>query len=132
MEARRQPRKRTKIIRAGRLAGRRRVFVSWQEESLHKVAWITGFFERLKTETGVLEESFSLPLQTGDELPGDLFTKKGPLETRGYDITDVVGVMTNTYVFENMRESAQGELTRIIEALLERDTADRIRVWLAP
>src|SRR5262249_55946869 len=118
MEAGRQPRKRTKIIRAGRLVGRRRVFVSWLEENPNKRAWITGFFERLLTETGVLEESFSLPLQTGDELPGDLFAEKGPMETSDDTITDVVGVMTNTYVFKNMRESERGELTRVIEGVL--------------
>src|SRR5262249_14428729 len=101
-------------------------------ENPNKRAWITGFFERLLTETGVLEESFSLPLQTGDELPGDLFAEKGPMETSDDTITDVVGVMTNTYVFKNMSESERGELTRVIEGVLERDTTDRIRVWLAP
>lgn len=124
--------KKTKLLRAGRLSGRRRIYVSWKDDSPDKQRWKTDFFERVQTDTEARDESFALPLETGHKLPGDLIDNA--LEAEGDPITDVVGVMTTSYVGENVRKSGDspGELARAINKIVKADKRDRVRVWLAP
>src|SRR5687768_15449055 len=98
----------TKAQRAGKVAGRRLVYVSWLETNASKLAWKNTFFERVQSETWALEDSFEPPLQTGDERAGTvknewrrvLIGGKGS-GGRGAHITDIVSVVTNAYIKEN-------------------------------
>ena len=131
----------TKAQRAGKVSGRRLVYVSWLETNASKLAWKNNFFERVQSETWALEDSFEPPLQTGDERAGTvknewrraLISGKGS-GGRGAHITDIVSVVTNAYIKENTSRSDQpaiGELAEIID-VIRKDKRDRVRVWLAP
>jgi hypothetical protein len=130
----------TKAQRAGKLSGRRLVYVSWLESNPSKLAWKDNFFERVESETRSLD-SFELPLQTGHERAGSVKNEwrralVGGKATgaRGVHLTDIVGVVTNAYIKANASrgdEPAAGELAEIID-LIRKDKRDRVRVWLAP
>ena len=131
----------TKAQRAGKVSGRRLVYVSWFETNASKLAWKDSFFERVQSDTLGLEDSFEPPLQTGDQRAGGVKHEwRRALVSgkwaggRGAHITDIVGVVTNAYIKENTARSDQpavGELAEIIE-LIRKDKRDRVRVWLAP
>lgn len=128
------PRKQNRLLREGKLAGLRRVYVSWIETNAAKREWINSFFERVSAETGALEKHFYPPLQTGYTLPGNLTKLEDSLSDARNGITDVVGVITNAYVLENMRkENVEGlrELARCLAWAAQPKQRDRLRVWLA-
>jgi hypothetical protein len=126
------PKKTNKLMASRKLKGLRRVYVSWVESDAEKRKWKDSFFQRVLAETGVLEHTFLLPKQTGDQEPGKLV--KDALRPED-PITDVVGVITDQYVFANMRKNVAlpaAELAAFIKMARSEQAKDKIRVWLAP
>lgn len=131
----------TKAQRAGKVSGRRMVYVSWVHAPAAKLAWKDTFFERVQSETWALEDTFEPPLQTGDQPAGvvkdawcQMLVAGQRPGGRGAPVTDVVGVVTTEYILRNtsrVDQPATGELAAIID-LIRKDKRDRVRVWLAP
>jgi hypothetical protein len=125
----------TKLQRSGKIAGLRRIYVSWLETSRERCQWIDEFWQRVKTDTQQKDEFFAQPMQTGGAEAGEVIEEWLDPKKQRDPITDIVGVLTNTYVQQNTDAwgvAAEGELARFFDRVLESDTKDRIRVYLAP
>ena len=121
--------RRPKALREGRIAGLRKVYVSWKTgDDREKIEWKVDFFERLHADTLNLTEAFAEPAETGS-LPSGVLVEHA-LEEQLNPVTDIVGVMTLKYATENAKPA--GELARVIEQVKSADRQDRVRVWLAP
>ncbi len=125
---------RTKLQRSGKLAGLRRVYVSWLEPREKRREWIEAFWHRLKLATDQKDEFFEAAMQTGDADPGEILGQWLDPARKKNPITDVVGVLTDTYLESNTDArgvAAQGELARFFDRVLA-DKDDRLRIYLAP
>jgi hypothetical protein len=123
----------TKLLRSGEVAGLRRVYVSWLEPKQDARDWIAAFTLQVSLETAQDGAMFAETMQTGDIDAGDLLAEWLDPAKRNDPITDVVGILTTAYLFENTDRSkpAQGELAQFFDQRVT-DTDDRLRVFLAP
>lgn len=133
------PRK-PKLLRSkNKLAGLRKVYVSWLETTSDggRRQWIKRFWVRLENDTNHMKEVFAGAEQTGDAEAGTLCKEWFDLRKTKNPITDVVGVLTDDYIQDNTdtrRGLATGELARMFDAIREAnpDDPERVHVYLAP
>jgi hypothetical protein len=148
--AEKMPHKQPKALRLGKVAGKRRVYVSWLEpekdtlKDANRIKWKDELMESLAVESRGRENFFEMPLQTGDIPPGydnpkqwlqsKLDEMMKDKENKKGGITDVVGVLTRAYLKDNQDvggQPAEGELAKFFDFALS-DRNDRLRVFLAP
>jgi hypothetical protein len=117
--------RRNKIFRARKLRGTGRLYVSVlldPEMDDHKV-WLDRFWRRLLLITAQNRDLFKGVLRTGDADSGAILAERLDPANR---ITDVVGVLTDTYIFSNTDldgKPSDGELARLFDAALARTPA---------
>jgi hypothetical protein len=125
----------TKLHRSGKLAGLRRVYVSWLEPSEPRRAWIDAFWESLQLASAQKDELFVGVMRTGDADPGAILSEWLDPKKKRDPITDVVGVLTTKYLYHNTDIGgvpSQGELARFFDRVFALDVEERVRIFLAP
>jgi hypothetical protein len=126
---------RTKLHRSGKLAGLRRVYVSWLEPSKPRKAWIDAFWLRVRLESAQKDELFVGAMRTGDADPGDILSEWLDPRKKRDPITDIVGVLTDEYLLHNTDVDgvrSEGELARFFDHVIEADIEERVHIFLAP
>ncbi len=126
---------RTKLHRSGKLAGLRRVYVSWLEPSKPRKAWIDEFWKRIQLESRQKNELFVGAMRTGDADPGDILSEWLDPKKKRDPITDIVGVLTIEYLLHNTDVEgvpSEGELARFIDRVIDADVEERVHIFLAP
>jgi hypothetical protein len=124
---------RNKIYRARRLRGPGRLYVSVlvDREMEDHTEWVNRFLRRLRLITAQQPDLFKGVLRTGDADPSMILAEYLKGDPAG-GITDVVGVLTETYLYSNTDIDGQPSNGELAVDVAARDQDVIIRFFLAP
>jgi hypothetical protein len=128
-----------RIVREGKLRGPGHVYVSVRlnPDIKDHTQWVNRFYDRLVLITAQSRDLFMGVMRTNEGDAGDVQKERDPQRPQNA-ITDVVGVLTDTYLLSNIDSGdavSTGELASFFERLAASETTDeeiKMQIFLAP